>query len=245
MLHSGTPSSVKDNILHQFADQTKCLRVLIATIAYGMGVNCKGVTLVIHFGPSNSVEVYMQESGHCGCSGEQSDALLLYNGLNLKAADSVMKQYVQLSTCRRKFLLKYFGTSHTQFPSGQICSDICAESCTCQGGHCNMDFHLPILVEEEEHCREICNEKSLELKEKFHALKKALIRDSIAIKEHNALIIVCPTKLLEFGAVQIQQVIDNAEHILSISDVLKHVDILQRKHAVSVLKIFESTFNFR
>ena len=237
MMHSGTPSSVKDYILDQFADQTKCLRVLIATIAYGMGVNCKGVTRVIHFGPSKSIEAYMQESGRCGRSGEQSDALLLYNGLNLKAADSDMKEYVQSSTCRRKFLLKYFGTSDSQFPSGHICCDICAESCTCQGGHCNMDLHLPILVEdEEEHSRTICNEKLLELKEKLHALKKTLIRDSIAIKEHNASIIGCPTKLLEFGAVQIQQVIDNAEHIFSIPDVLKHVDIWQRKHAVSVLK---------
>ena len=74
-------------------------------------------------------------------------------------------------------------------------------------------------------------------------MKKTLIRDSIANKEYNASIIGCPTKLLEFGAVQIQQVIDNTEHIHSISDVLKHVDIWKRKHAVSVLKIFDSTFN--
>ena len=111
MMTSGTPSSFKDNVLDQFADQTKCLRVLIATIAYGMGLNCKGVTRVIHFGPSKSIEAYMQESGRCGFNGEQSDALLLYNGLNLKAADSDMKEYVKLSTCRRKFLLKHFGAS--------------------------------------------------------------------------------------------------------------------------------------
>jgi len=246
MMHSGTPSSVKDNVLDQFADQTKCLRVLIATIAYGMGVNCKGVTRVIHFGPSKSIEAYMQESGRCGRNGEQSDALLLYNGLNLKAADSDMKEYVKLSTCRRKFLLKHFSASpRSDFPSGHMCCDICAESCQCQGGHCNMDLHLPIVVEEvEEYCRSISNEKMSELREKLDALKKTLVKDSIAIKEHNnAAIIGCPTKLLEFGTEQIQQVIDNAEHIFSISDVLKHVDIWQRNHAVSVLKIFESTFN--
>ena len=107
MMHSGTPSSVKDNVLDQFADQTKCLWVLIATIAYGMGVNCKGVTRVIHFGPSKSIEAYMQESGRCGRNGEQNDALLMYNGLHLKAADSDMKEYVKLS----KFLLKHFGAS--------------------------------------------------------------------------------------------------------------------------------------
>ena len=92
-----------------------------------------------------------------------------------------------------------------------------------------MDLHLPIVVEEvQEHSRSISNEKMSQLKKKLDALKKTLIRDSI---------VGCPTKLLEFGTDQIQQVIDKAEHIFSISDVLKHVDIWQRKHAVSVLKI--------
>lgn len=42
MMHSGSPVSVKDHVLSQFSDDSTCLRVLIATIAYGMGVNCKG-----------------------------------------------------------------------------------------------------------------------------------------------------------------------------------------------------------
>ena len=95
-----SPTSVKNHVLDQFGDDTKCLRILIATIAYGMGVNCKGVTRVIHFGPSKSIEAYMQESGRCGRSGEQSDALLLYNGINVKAADSDMKNYIKATTCR-------------------------------------------------------------------------------------------------------------------------------------------------
>ena len=101
-----------------------------------------------------------------------------------------------------------------------------------------MDLHLPIVVEEvQEHSRSISNEKMSQLKKKLDAMKKTLSRDSIAIKEHNTFIVGCPTKLLEFGTDQIQQVIDKAEHIFSISDVLKHVDIWQRKHAVSVLQI--------
>lgn len=75
MKHSGSPASVKNHVLNQFGDDTRCLRMLIATIAYGMGVNCNGVTRVIHFGPSKSIEAYMQESGRFGQSGEQSDAL--------------------------------------------------------------------------------------------------------------------------------------------------------------------------
>ena len=83
MLHSGSPESVKTHVLHQFSDNNTCLRILVATIAYGMGVNCKGVSRVIHFGPSKSIEAYLQESGRCGRDGEQSDAF-------------EVKQYIQV-----------------------------------------------------------------------------------------------------------------------------------------------------
>ena len=45
-----------------FSEPYSHLRVLVATIAYGMGVSCKNVTRVIHFDPSSTVEVYAQES---------------------------------------------------------------------------------------------------------------------------------------------------------------------------------------
>ena len=95
MLHSGSLESVKNHVLHQFGDSNTCLRLLIATIAYGMGVNCKGVRRVIHFGPSKSIEAYMKESCRCGRDGKQSAALLLYNGINGKVADADMKNYMK------------------------------------------------------------------------------------------------------------------------------------------------------
>ena len=95
MIHSGSPESVKGHVLDQFADSSKPLRILIATIAYGMGVNCKGVRRVIHFGPSKSIDAYLQESGRCGRDGEQSDAILLYNGINAKVADAEMKKILR------------------------------------------------------------------------------------------------------------------------------------------------------
>ena len=71
MMHSTSPDSVKNHILEQFSDGDGHLGVLFATIAYGMGVNCKNVRRVIHFGPSKSIESYMQESGRCGRDREQ------------------------------------------------------------------------------------------------------------------------------------------------------------------------------
>ena len=67
MMHSGSPASIEDHIIDQFGDNTKYLRLVIATTAYGMGINCKGVTT---FGPANPIESYMQESGRCGRNGD-------------------------------------------------------------------------------------------------------------------------------------------------------------------------------
>jgi len=62
MLYSSSPESVKSHVLEQFAKSDSYLRVLIATIAYGMGVNCKNVTRVINLGPSKSLEaLYARE----------------------------------------------------------------------------------------------------------------------------------------------------------------------------------------
>ena len=57
MFHAGTPNTVKQHIAEQTVSETGVTRILIATIAYGMGVNCKQVRRIVHFGPSKSIEV--------------------------------------------------------------------------------------------------------------------------------------------------------------------------------------------
>ncbi|KAL9976980.1 hypothetical protein ACROYT_G014331 [Oculina patagonica] len=71
MIHSGSPESVNGHVLCQFADSSKPQRILIATIAYEMGIKCKGVRREIHFAPSKSIDAYLQESGQCGRDGKQ------------------------------------------------------------------------------------------------------------------------------------------------------------------------------
>ena len=69
MYHAGTPASVKDHNPKSMALDEGNVRVLICTVAFGMGVNCKKVRRVIHFGPSKSVELYVQECGRAGRDG--------------------------------------------------------------------------------------------------------------------------------------------------------------------------------
>ena len=54
------------------------VRCLLCTIAFGMGMDCKGVTTVVNFGPSKNIEAYIQESGRCGRGGEKGKAVILF-----------------------------------------------------------------------------------------------------------------------------------------------------------------------
>jgi len=61
MLHSCSPKSNKDLILESFQCDEGHIRILVATITFGMGVDCKKVYQTIHFGPAKNVESYLQE----------------------------------------------------------------------------------------------------------------------------------------------------------------------------------------
>ncbi len=62
----------KKSILSQFCNIDSELRVVIATVALGMGVNCPDVSQVIHFRSPSNLFSYAQEAGRCGGDGTKS-----------------------------------------------------------------------------------------------------------------------------------------------------------------------------
>ena len=108
MLHSCTPEANEREILNSFQQVDGCIRILVATIAFGMGVDSKGVSTVVHFGPSKNVQSYIQETGRAGRNGTHSNAFLFYSSLLLRHVDNDMKSYVKIEGCRREFLLSFF-----------------------------------------------------------------------------------------------------------------------------------------
>lgn len=124
---STTP--VKNEILQSFCTGNSNLRVIIATIAFGMGLDCPNVRRVIHWGPSGDIEQYVQETGRAGRDGLRAEAILYRVGVKGVEIEESMREYCNnKDTCRRKLLLKHFDDAEFTCPSLTECCDICAQA---------------------------------------------------------------------------------------------------------------------
>ena len=122
---SCTDNAIKNQIITSFT-QHSCLRVVCATVAFGMGVNCPDVRTVIHVGPPDDIESYIQETGRSGRDGHPSTAILLTKQLR-HSIDKDMKEYCISATCRRQFLFSRMeGYVHSTLLEN--CCDICSSS---------------------------------------------------------------------------------------------------------------------
>ncbi|MDE3252486.1 MAG: DNA helicase RecQ, partial [Bacteroidota bacterium] len=124
--HAGLDKATRDERQELFLKDD--IRIMVATIAFGMGINKSNVRFVVHADLPKNIEGYYQETGRAGRDGLPSEALLFYGAgdviklkgfaqvennpeqtaLLLKKLDQ-MVQFCETRHCRRKFLLGYFG----------------------------------------------------------------------------------------------------------------------------------------
>ena len=135
MFTSCTEEGVKNQILKSFTSPTSPLCVVITTIAFGMGIDCLDIRQIVHLGPPDDIEGYLQAAGQAGRDGKQSEA---YNK-SRHHIDQAMANYASNTTiCRREVLFKDFDNYVTpSFTSKCVCCDVCTKLCSCNNckGH--------------------------------------------------------------------------------------------------------------
>ncbi|MFI5134396.1 MAG: RecQ family ATP-dependent DNA helicase, partial [Chitinophagales bacterium] len=153
--HAGLEAAVRSQRQDQFLMED--VDVIVATIAFGMGIDKPDVRFVIHYNMPKSLENYYQETGRGGRDGLEGKCIAYYNYHDIEKLEKFMRDksaneremgghllmetvaYAETSVCRRKFLLHYFGEKYPK------------DNC----GNCDNCLHPKELMEGKEYIHEL------------------------------------------------------------------------------------------
>ena len=131
MFHSCTEPVIKDKIIESFNTPSSPLRLVIATIAFGMGIDVPNIRSIIHFGSSEDVETYIQAIGRAGRDSQHANALLLKRKGRKHMNKQMEKYCMNELICRREVLFEDYDDCKCTLSKLCLCCDVCAKQCNC------------------------------------------------------------------------------------------------------------------
>lgn len=133
MFHKSTSQPNKSHVLSEFPKPDSVVRVVVCSVAFGLGVNIPDIRQVFNFGIPRSVEEFVQMSGRAGRDGEVAISTIYHiPSLRRRETDAAMLKYCSRDIpCRRKFLAQHFRlTDYVEYAAPEIkstpqCCDLC------------------------------------------------------------------------------------------------------------------------
>ena len=136
MFHSRTDKVSVTRILEDFVKLQVSIRVLISTVAFGIGIQVEDIDVVVHWRVENSVLSYWQEVGRCSRDGRKGLGLCYIFPRSLRCcSDEYMKKLCNTSDCLRSFVLAQFLPSNmdqSSLASSRMCSQEDCDCCECK-----------------------------------------------------------------------------------------------------------------
>ena len=125
---------MREAVLKEFCKCNTKLRVLVATTAFGMGVDCPDIDCIINWGCPNTLEELVQETGRGGRDGRHVQAILYPTRQGKKVTQAMKAYQSNTNTCRRRQLFRNFlfcDEVPVELSKACQCCDLCAKLCAC------------------------------------------------------------------------------------------------------------------